>query len=161
VAKVIGMDKIIANLNKLSADVRGNLNRQAVMAAAEIARDEIRRQSPYGKEEQRGMRKHYHIAQEIVIEEVKRPTSYTQAEIDKVIAMKVGPSRRAFHGFFIEHGLKAKDIVRKLRSGKTVKYLRKEIRGTEFIKRALETKRQDCINAMIKVFRDGIARLLK
>lgn len=83
-AKVTGIDKIISNLQRLSADVRGNLNRQAVTAAAQIMKAEIEALAPVGRPEKRGKRKHYPLATHIVIEEVKRPRAYTQAEVDKV-----------------------------------------------------------------------------
>jgi len=103
-ATVKGFEHYGENLKKLGRDMTGEILRESMMAGAEVFRAEIERNAPVGTGPKRP--KGVRLAQNIVIYDSHDKTELFQATLDEDIRFLIGPSKKAFYGFFAEYGRK-------------------------------------------------------
>jgi HK97 gp10 family phage protein len=99
---VKGFERFGENLKKLGKEMAGEIMREAMMAGAEVLRAEIERNAPVGTGPKRPKR--VRLSQNIVIYDSHDKTELFQSNLDQDIRFLIGPSKRAFHGFFEEVG---------------------------------------------------------
>lgn len=103
-AKLVGMDEAIANLLAMPEYLRGEVTRRAVTEGAEILQADMIATTSAFRSSKRHKGGQGHISDNIIIHERRNPEAYLQAEKDNAIALLVGPSKKAFHAYFVEHG---------------------------------------------------------
>lgn len=183
-AKLIGKDQALAALRSIPEQLRGEGIRRAVREGAKVYQAAIENAAagivgpPHTHE-------HHTIRDNIVIQQMRRPDIYYKTESDAAAAFRVGPSKDAYHGHFIEEGWdavgRAVDIrvnwhgldrgVQKTRRKQRTAHgnthsqqgapAARHVPGRGFVKQALESNRGAAMNAMIRAIQSSVARLKK
>ena len=97
---VNGLSEMLRKLERLSGIVKGEILERAALAGAEVIRADAARRTPVGTARRRKGR--VQLAQNIVAVLTARDLVGSRVEA------LIGPSRRAFHGLFLELGRKAR-----------------------------------------------------
>jgi hypothetical protein len=139
-----------------------------VYEGAEILASEIRRLAPRGPASETPNAKKRRIAESIILYERKRKDAYTEAERDESISVLVGPSNKAFHAYFYEHGRDGfevkpdkKKALRWISGGKSIFSRGHKVgpqQANRFIHHAFMAKAEAAKQAMIRVYRDAVGR---
>lgn len=93
-----GQKELLENMENLSEEIRNSAKTEAIMAAAEIVKEDASRRAPVDTGD---------LKDSIIVEIVKNNELVTEA--------KVGPNRKAFYSMFVEYGtrnIQAKPYLR-------------------------------------------------
>lgn len=93
-----GHNELLKNMENLSEEVRNRAKKEAIMAAAEVVKEEASRRAPVDTRK---------LKDSIIIQTVEDNELVTEA--------KVGPNKKAFYGMFVEYGtrrVKAQPFLR-------------------------------------------------
>lgn len=154
-----GLQDCLGALRALPASLRGTVLRQAVYEGAEIFARAIKNAAPKGGSHRNS--KFGPIAENIIIYERKRSDLFIEAEKDNALAVLVGPNKKAFYAYFVEHGFihhTARSVLRRAHVGSVRKVVHTSgvrVAGRPWIKQAYDSVKAQAHAAMIKVFEDA------
>ncbi|HLF55540.1 MAG TPA: HK97-gp10 family putative phage morphogenesis protein [Thermoanaerobaculia bacterium] len=136
-----GLPEMLRRLRTLSGELQGRILESAVLAGARVIRDRASQLAPRGTNPRTRVKYNRKpISQDIVVA-LNRETL-----IGSRVEAKIGPSKRQFHGIFLEYGRRARAAAasredRRFKPGWNTK-------GTKFRTRTRLTKADRAVSAM-------------